>query len=261
MSIFLSHTHADKALVEPIAERLAQAFGRDTVFYDNWSIQPGDGIVDKMNEALGECRFFFFFVSKNSLPSKMVQLEWQNALVKSMKGEARIIPVKLDDCLMPAVLLQTLYIDYSGYGPENAIRQMVDVISGASTYRPGAPAAGFHNVRAHLSQGSGKVTLEFRAHAYMEPHSRYLILLDNEESDLSWAALGEDMFESGFNVDVSMDDGRKVNALLMARNSPTTPGFPFVVELMPAEGKEVKLLGAMRIVSRDQFGGVPILSA
>ncbi len=53
MSIFLSHTHADKALVEPIAERLAQAFGRDTVFYDSWSIQPGDGIVDKMNEALG----------------------------------------------------------------------------------------------------------------------------------------------------------------------------------------------------------------
>ena len=69
------------------------------------------------------------------------------------------------------------------------------------------------------------------------------------------------MFESGFNVDVSMDDGRKVNALLMARNSPTTPGFPFVVELTPAEGKEVKLLGAMRIVSRDQFGGVPVLSA
>ena len=26
---------------------------------------------------------FFFFVSKNSIPSKMVQLEWQNALVKS----------------------------------------------------------------------------------------------------------------------------------------------------------------------------------
>ena len=59
MSIFLSHTHADKALVEPIAELLAQAFGRDTVFYDSWSIQPGDGMVDKMNEALGECRVFF----------------------------------------------------------------------------------------------------------------------------------------------------------------------------------------------------------
>ena len=146
--------------------------------------------------------------------------------VKSMKGEARIIPVKLDDCLMPAVLLQTLYIDYSGYGPENAIRQMVDVISGASTYRPDAPAAGFHNVRAHLSQASGKVTLEFRAHAYMEPHLRHLILLDNEESDLSWAAPGEGMFESGFNVDVSMDDGRKVNALLMALCSlpRTNPG-------------------------------------
>ena len=67
--IFISHTAKDKAIVEPIALRLAQVYGQNNVFYDSWSIQPGDGIIDKMNEGLTNCKFFFFFVSKNSLQS------------------------------------------------------------------------------------------------------------------------------------------------------------------------------------------------
>lgn len=62
--IFISHTAKDKAIVEPIALRLAQVYGQNNVFYDSWSIQPGDGIIDKMNEGLTNCKFFFFFVSK-----------------------------------------------------------------------------------------------------------------------------------------------------------------------------------------------------
>lgn len=98
--IFLSHTHADKALVDEIAGRLAKVFGKDAIFYDRWSIQPGDGIIDKMNAGLDNCRFFFFFVSKKSLQSGMVKLEWQNALLKATKGETKVIPVKVDDVLM-----------------------------------------------------------------------------------------------------------------------------------------------------------------
>lgn len=47
--IFLSHTHSDKAVVEPIANRLAGLYGRDRIFYDSWSIQPGEGIIDKID--------------------------------------------------------------------------------------------------------------------------------------------------------------------------------------------------------------------
>lgn len=50
--IFLSHNYKDKAVVEPIAIGLKNAFSQDNIFYDNWSIQPGDGIIDKMNERL-----------------------------------------------------------------------------------------------------------------------------------------------------------------------------------------------------------------
>lgn len=86
--IFISHNHADKPFVEHIAVKLAGAFGQDNVFYDSWSIQPGDGIIDRMSEALGKCTHFFFFVTANSLKSKMVSLEWQNAVLLSTKGHA-----------------------------------------------------------------------------------------------------------------------------------------------------------------------------
>ncbi len=258
--IFLSHTHADKPLVDPIANKLSQVFGRQNVFYDSWSIQPGDGIIDKMSEALSGCRFFFFFVSKNSLQSNMVKLEWQNAVLKATKGETRIIPVKLDDCLMPGVLLQTLYIDFFGQGPENALRQMVDVISGRSIYRSGV-YEGYHNLRAYVKEASGVHTIEFRAESYMEPHSRYLIILDNTEEDVSWTALGESMFESKFVTGAKLNDGKVVNCLLIARQAPTTPGFPFVVELKPKRIAAVSIRGAMHAVSRDQFSSIPVIGA
>lgn len=55
--VFISHNSKDKPIVEPIAIKLATVFGQDKVFYDSWSIQPGDGIIDKMNEGLSNCKF------------------------------------------------------------------------------------------------------------------------------------------------------------------------------------------------------------
>jgi len=104
--IFISHTHDDKPIVEPIALRLAQVFGERNVFYDSWSIQPGDGIVNKMDEALTKSKFFFFYVSKKSLLSEMVKLEWQNAIIKATNGNVKLIPVKVDDC----IIQESLYI-------------------------------------------------------------------------------------------------------------------------------------------------------
>jgi hypothetical protein len=42
----------DKPVVEPIAQKLAQVYGQDNLFYDSWSVQPGDGIIDRMNQGL-----------------------------------------------------------------------------------------------------------------------------------------------------------------------------------------------------------------
>lgn len=94
--IFISHNSKDKPIVEPIALKLATIFGQDKVFYDSWSIQPGDGIIDKMNEGLSNCKYFFYFVSANCLTSAMVKMEWQNALFRATQNVIKFIPVRLD---------------------------------------------------------------------------------------------------------------------------------------------------------------------
>lgn len=114
--IFLSHNSNDKPIIEPIALRLATIFGRDNVFYDSWSMQPGDGIIDRMNVGLENCTHFFVFVSQNSMKSSMVKMEWQNAIYASSKGKCKVIPVRLDQQAMPAIMSQTLYIDLYSNG-------------------------------------------------------------------------------------------------------------------------------------------------
>ena len=55
--IFISHNYKDKPIIEPVAIKLGEIYGRENVFYDSWTIQPGDGIIDKMNDGLLECDF------------------------------------------------------------------------------------------------------------------------------------------------------------------------------------------------------------
>lgn len=253
--IFISHTRADKPVVQPIAERLAAVFGQDKVFYDSWSIQPGDGIIDQMNKGLEQCKYFFFFVSKNSLRSEMVKLEWQNAILKATKGETRFIPVRLDDVMLPPVLLQTLYIDLYGHGLETAVRQMIDVASGRNVYR--GVEAGYHNVRAYVRREGKAFIIECRAESYLEPMSRYFFLLENDEGEVSNTCLSDGMFMGGFNK-VTLNDGRAFNAFAMSVDRGTAPGFPFVVKLEPRGEAEVKLVGVMRALTQDRYGFIPV---
>ena len=68
--IFLSHNSNDKPVVEQVALKLKNIYGQDKVFYDSWSIQPGEGIVDKMDEGLTNWHTLFsdttFVIRKNS---------------------------------------------------------------------------------------------------------------------------------------------------------------------------------------------------
>ncbi|WP_313291547.1 toll/interleukin-1 receptor domain-containing protein [Rhizobium rhizoryzae] len=121
--IFLSHKHEDKPVVEPVAIRLKEIFGEEAIFYDSWSIKPGDGIIEKMNEGLTAPKFVFFFVSELALQSGLVRMEWQNALLKSSRGETRLVPVRIGNVPMPEVLKQNLYIDLYSVGIEVGLNQ------------------------------------------------------------------------------------------------------------------------------------------
>lgn len=257
--IFFSHTHSDKQIIEPIAQVFANTFGQNNIFYDSWSIQPGEGIIDKMSEGLSRCKFFFFFVSKNSLESKMVQLEWQNMLMRtSSNTDIKFIPVKLDDCLMPVILLQTLYIDVYGKGLEFAVRQMVDVVNGNNTYNPGLQR--YENVRGYITNVSHtEISIVFKAESYAEPISRYLILLDNLESEVEYSVTNESMYNSSFNSNIQLNDGTHTNAIFIGVSRSTTPTFPLKVNVKSKIDSQILLKGLMRATSDEQFSGIPLI--
>jgi hypothetical protein len=255
--IFVSHNHKDKTVVEQFALRLREAFGQDEVFYDSWSIQPGDGIIDKMSAGLEKCELFLFFVSKNSLQSKMVELEWQNAIIKATQGKTKIIPVKLDDCMMPAVMLQTLYIDLFAQGLEIATRQVVDVATGKNTFASGPQQ--FANLRAYVFERDIATMIEIHAIHFMEPITQFLVLIHNNAGEIKFQTDPEGMHISGFNKDVPLNDGRKFNAQYMAIDRSTTPSHPFVIKATPTEGHVLKFEGILHHQTREQWVGVPIV--
>jgi hypothetical protein len=257
--IFFSHTSADKPLIEPIAIQFLQIFGQENIFYDSWSIQPGDGIIDKMSEGMSNCKFFFFFVSKKSLDSSMVQLEWQNMLMRASNNrDIKFIPVKLDDCMMPAILLQTLYIDIYGKGMEFATRQMIDVVNGTNTFNPGVQK--FENIRGQINKiVEGEMKVIYEAISYAEPISRYLILLENQESEISYSVEGESMFNSSFNVNVELNNGVKTNAIFVSLLRGTTPSFPVKIILKHKSGGNININGLMRQTSEELFEPIPVI--
>jgi len=255
--IFLSHNHRDKVLVEQIAIRLRDIFGQDAVFYDSWSIQPVDGIVEKMNEGLAKCKLFLFFVSKNSLQSNMVRLEWQNAVLKAAHGQAKLIPVKLDDCLMPPVLLQSLYIDLFGQGLEVALRQIVDVTQGRNTFAPGPQV--FSNLRAYVYEEGTETVIECHAAHYLEPISHFLFLVGNPPGETTAMYKSGPMCTSGFNPDLTLNDGSKWNAHFIGIEKSTVPGFPVVVSLSANRGSPLKFGGVLHEKKRNEWQMIPLV--
>lgn len=256
--IFLSHNHKDKVLVEQIAIRLREVFGQEKVFYDSWSIQPGDGIVDKMNQALANCELFLFFVSKNSLQSDMVKLEWQNAVMKTASGGTKIIPVKLDDCLMPPILLQSLYVDLFGQGIEVALRQVVDVTQGRNTFAPGPQQ--FSNLRSYVYPRGNATIVECRAEHYLEPISHFLFLVGNPEAELSFQYKSGSMCNMGFHTGITLDNGSKHNAQFIGVEKGTVPGFPLIVEITPKNGAFLKLNGVLHEKKMNQWAQIPVVN-
>ena len=122
--LFISYNHNDAQLVDTIARKLELEFGRNNIFYDAWSIQPGDSIIGKMNEGLNGFDTFFLFLSPNSLTSKMVGLEWRSALNRAVNNNIKFVVVRIAECNPPAILGDMLYIDLYGEGLDSSVERM-----------------------------------------------------------------------------------------------------------------------------------------
>lgn len=252
--IFISHNFKDKAIVEPLAVKLMGIYGQDNVFYDSWSIQPGDGLIDKMNSGLEKCRFFFFFISQNSLSSKMVALEWQNIIIRATHGNVKLIPIRLDNSTMPAILLQTIYLDLYTNGLDVTLRQMVDVIEGRNTYKQETKS--FSNLYFSTYQKEKELIIEIQAKYYMEPKSNYLVLLNNQENEVTVQPLESGMSRNGFNKNVELNTGLITNGWFIGVSEATVPAFPFRIKITAKTQSPISFVGVLHQETEKNWIGI-----
>ena len=240
--IFLSHKNEDKPVVEPVALRLRDIFGQASVFYDAWSIQPGDGIVDMMNQGLQAPEFVFFFVSKLSVESGLVKVEWQNALMKASKGETRLVPVRIDHVAMPEVLRQSLYIDMYSVGLEVALNQIVNVVQRNSTFTP--QHLGFTNLSFSATTEPDKsITVVVSASHLMEPNPNLILMLKNVEGEIKFELNGGGPMLQGFYAK-PFNEIDANGFTLAPMGGAITPERPMRIRLTPAKvGVELQLVG------------------
>lgn len=256
--IFLSHNHADKPIVEPVALRLAEIFGESGVFYDSWSIKPGDGIIDQMNKGLEAPEFVFFFVSANSLASSMVKLEWQNALFSASKGKTRIVPVRVDGSSMPPILTQTLYIDMYAVGLEAGIAQIVSVTQGNASFTP--QHQGFSNLTCSIAyESDGSILATIHASHFMEPNANFLLVTKNSDQEISAIMANGQPHIGAFVTNAFQDEsGAPLNALKFRTISGAiTPTLPLRIKIGKKTHAEISVLDILHQVAENEWLPLP----
>lgn len=109
---FLSHSSLDKPFIRQLAADLT-ANGID-VWLDEQRIRVGDSIPEKLAQGLASSDFFLIGVSEHSAKSAWVQKELNNALVSEVqRRKVHILPLRLDDVPMPAIISDKKYADFS----------------------------------------------------------------------------------------------------------------------------------------------------
>jgi len=109
--VFLSHNSNDKPQVRRLAERLKAAGLR--VWFDGWTIAPGDIIALKVDEGLEQSRVLLLCISPNALASGWVALERSTAIHRDPSNAGRrFIPLLLADCDLPDTLRRYKYVDF-----------------------------------------------------------------------------------------------------------------------------------------------------
>lgn len=107
--IFISHAWEDKQFVQRLEKEL-KVTGVD-IWIDHSDVRGGDQISKRVNEALEWCNILLLIWSHSANESKWVASEWGAAF----SNHKRIIPCLLDDTKLPALLVDTVYVDFRNY--------------------------------------------------------------------------------------------------------------------------------------------------
>lgn len=129
--LFLSYAHADREFAKRLALALNEA-GED-VWWDEWEIQAGDSLVQKIfYEGLSNAGAFIIVLSPESTESRWVKDELDAATVRRIDGVTRVIPVIAADTPIPAALRTLLWVDMRT-NFDDGVRRILNAVRGISS--------------------------------------------------------------------------------------------------------------------------------
>ncbi|ADZ09355.1 TIR protein [Methanobacterium lacus] len=132
--VFISYSHEDKYFANRIAEDLMK--NGIEVWFDKWEIQVGDSLIEKIfSEGLSNSDYFLILLSKDSINSKWVKEELNNAIIRRMEGVTKLIPLLTESIEIPQPLKALKWLDmYSNY--DKGLRSLINTIYNISEKPP-----------------------------------------------------------------------------------------------------------------------------
>ncbi len=107
--VFISHRKTDAELAEKLGTEIRNA-GHE-VWFDEWKIDVGDSIVERVNEGLERLNYLVLCYSASEM-SPWVNQEWMSVLARQLSGHGvKILPVLLSGGKPPAILADIKYAD------------------------------------------------------------------------------------------------------------------------------------------------------
>jgi len=123
------------------------------VWHDCKDIQPGDSISQKVSDGLARSDYFILIISRASVSSKWVALEYGAALARKIAtGKPRIIPVRIGSVEPPVLLRDIKWVDFF---PDyrTGCKELTRI------FASGVAADGVHPIRLGGATGTGIVVL------------------------------------------------------------------------------------------------------
>ncbi len=136
--VFLLYHPQNKPVASRLAQRLRGAGVR--VWFDDWEINAGDNIRERIDQGLRLSRTLILCLSKSATDPSWNELERATTLFRSLNDEGRrIVPVLLQACELPDTLRQLQPIDFEADSPAS-----FEALLGAcrANRNPSVPAQG-----------------------------------------------------------------------------------------------------------------------
>lgn len=110
--VFISHSSEDKTFAKLLATDIAEAGHKP--WLDEWEIRAGDSIPREITKGLDQCDYLIIVLTENSTNSNWVENEWQSKYWDEVStGEIKIIPLLLQKCKIPRLLIHKKYANFS----------------------------------------------------------------------------------------------------------------------------------------------------